>query len=454
MYNDDIDYSFNWAGLFIKVIIFVVIILLAIWLISITFFKKESIDFSKNLGIMEQAAVKYFVGDKLPDEKDDKTKLTLESMINQKLVPKLDKNVKKSCDLEESYALATNKDNYIELLVRLTCGDKSEYIKSSIENEECDGEDCNQEENNNSNDNNQNSSNSGNGSVDNGNGSSSSGNSSSNNGNSSSSGNSSSNNSSGSGSSTGGSSSSKKLYYQYVKVDKKYTAWQLNKISGTNVETKTDYVQVADFCPVESVEYYSSGYVWKDYTSNFTYTLKLLDIPRDAKNVKINSTKYFNNDLSMYDSYLRKNNVSMEGHNSVNGIEISSASAFRNSSLKSNNFSFRVGNPYKLSNGYYVDVTVYVSNNHNVSVYYASNLRGYVYFTPIYFVGQYTDTDNCIKDFASNGNKYPSSERVNSRKERATLYRKYTIEKDYNNVIWSVKSSLSGYVKTGKSEWR
>lgn len=417
---DDVDYRFNWVGLIIKIVIFIVLILIAVAVISMTIDKnKKGNSFDENADIFKEAALNYFVGDKLPKQKNGKIVLTLKEMIDKNIISELKDKEGNSCDVDKSYVEVTNLEDHYLLSTNLYCGEDHKIDKTTINmdtNEKEDTSSNDEKENQQTTENNDNTSS-----------------------------NTNSNNSTNSG---------KKTYYEYVKVNKKYTPWQLKKISGNNVESKTDTLSVSSFCKVKDVKFYSTGYV-NQYTQNYyTYKVKLLSVPNNASNVKILGKGYFNNDLSYYRAYLDNANLSIVGGDSKYGVAIPDIYTYRDSSLKSSNFTFTVSSPKKEKDGYYVEISVSVKNRNNVTPYYASNLKEYIYYVPLYFYGQYTDMNSCVKDTNENATAYTSYKIYNTHKEKVTVYRSYTLEKDYNDTKWSTQSSLDGYVKTGKTELR
>ena len=141
MYEEK-EYNFNWVSLFIKVVIFVVFILLAVWLISrITFKNEDEINatFSDNLQTMKNVALEYFDGKNLPENDGDKVKLTLRQMIDMDLVSAFTSDGE-SCDTEDSYVEAEKTDDYYTIKVNLKCGDKEDYIYTTLGTKDC--EDC------------------------------------------------------------------------------------------------------------------------------------------------------------------------------------------------------------------------------------------------------------------------------------------------------------------------
>ncbi len=84
--------------------------------------------FNANIQEMKNAALFYFTTDKLPKNDGDSVKLTLQQMLDMKLLlPFTDKNGD-SCDTEESYVKLTKVDDHYELKVNLKCPDQEDYI--------------------------------------------------------------------------------------------------------------------------------------------------------------------------------------------------------------------------------------------------------------------------------------------------------------------------------------
>lgn len=84
--------------------------------------------FNANVQEMKNAAIFYFTTDKLPKNEGDSVKLTLQEMLDLKLLlPFTDKDGN-SCSTEESYVLLTKRKDSYELKVNLKCNDEEDYI--------------------------------------------------------------------------------------------------------------------------------------------------------------------------------------------------------------------------------------------------------------------------------------------------------------------------------------
>ena len=130
----------NWGSLIIKLLIFALVIFLACWIFSkianskktntknngvaqtTTTTKNPEDDFETNLDKMKSVAYEYFTKSRLPEKVGSTEKLTLEEMLDKKLLLDFTDNGK-SCDLKDSYIQATRtlEDNYA-LRINLTCG--------------------------------------------------------------------------------------------------------------------------------------------------------------------------------------------------------------------------------------------------------------------------------------------------------------------------------------------
>lgn len=84
--------------------------------------------FNSNLQTMKEAGITYFTTDRLPTNVGDKTTLTLQKMLDLKLlIPFTDKNGD-SCDVTASYVSLEKQENEYLMKVNLKCGDEEDYI--------------------------------------------------------------------------------------------------------------------------------------------------------------------------------------------------------------------------------------------------------------------------------------------------------------------------------------
>ena len=128
----EMDEDINWVSLFLKAIIFFVIVLLIIWLISKFVLKKsdnkkDNKEFETNLSKMSLVAEKYYKNeDNLPSDGESNT-ITLKEMIAKELIGIL-KDGDTTCSMKNSYAKVTNKEGIYTLKTLLTCGSKSDIF--------------------------------------------------------------------------------------------------------------------------------------------------------------------------------------------------------------------------------------------------------------------------------------------------------------------------------------
>lgn len=113
----------------ISLILIIILVLLLVWLLPMPNMKGlNNRIFNSNIQEMKNAAIPYFTTDKLPQEVGDKVTLTLQEMIDLKLIlPFTDKNGD-ACDTEKSYVTLTKKDDSYEMKVNLKCNEEEDYI--------------------------------------------------------------------------------------------------------------------------------------------------------------------------------------------------------------------------------------------------------------------------------------------------------------------------------------
>ena len=136
MYNDDEDRKTQPIKSFLMCLILIIIfVLLLVWLLpmpNLTGLNNKI--FNANIQEMKNAAIPYFTTDKLPKLEGDSVKLTLQEMIDLKLLlPFTDKNGE-ACDTQNSYILLTKKkegEGY-ELKTYLKCKDEENYILTTL----------------------------------------------------------------------------------------------------------------------------------------------------------------------------------------------------------------------------------------------------------------------------------------------------------------------------------
>lgn len=130
MYTDDEERrGLPIKTFIISLILIIILVLLLVWLLPMPNMKGiNNRIFNANIQEMKNAAIPYFTTDKLPQEVGDEVTLTLQEMIDLKLLlPFTDKNGD-ACDTQKSYVTLTKKDNEYEMKVNLKCNDEEDYI--------------------------------------------------------------------------------------------------------------------------------------------------------------------------------------------------------------------------------------------------------------------------------------------------------------------------------------
>ena len=119
--------------LLVKLLLIVVFIFLLMYLFpmpNLTPFYSSI--FNNNIQTMKDAAEDYYTTERMPEKTGESTKMTLQDMIDDKLIiPFVDKDGKE-CNTTKSYVKVTKKDKEYELKVSLTCGKESNYIIEKI----------------------------------------------------------------------------------------------------------------------------------------------------------------------------------------------------------------------------------------------------------------------------------------------------------------------------------
>ncbi len=119
-----------------KLILIIIFVLLLLWLVPWPNMDsymnalnplKDQI-FNSNLQTMKDAGITYFTSERLPAKVGDKTTLSLQKMLDMKLlIPFTDRNGN-SCDVKASYVSLEKKETEYLMKVNLKCGEEEDYI--------------------------------------------------------------------------------------------------------------------------------------------------------------------------------------------------------------------------------------------------------------------------------------------------------------------------------------
>lgn len=392
----------SWLGLFIKIIIIFVFILIIIWLISKIALKTKLSDaFKNNINNMETVATNYFKDVDLPLEKGKSLKITLKEMIDKGLIVSNDKESSVSCDSLRSYSKITRKKNNYLMSTTLKCGDEKDTITKKFSFKDCKNcinitqkEETNKEKetkdtiskeekntsNKNPNDN------QGTNDIPVATGT---------------------------------------TYYEYAKENITYTKWMKGNITGNNVENKYEYYSVSNNT------YYTLGVIKSNEFiegNKISYTIKFSSVPK--KNYYYTSIK----EVEYYQPSDEVNYLSND-NSMINSPKYSIAKSINNYSLTSNNFNYTVS-PYFRKGDFYVDIEITITSTSGIKPY--NDKKNNIYYVPLKLNIQFACDE--ITTSVPNGDY-----------ETITYYR--YVEKT-RDIVWSSDNSVEGYTKTGRSEIR
>ena len=380
----EMDEDINWGSLFLKVIIFFVIVLIIIWLFSKFVLKKtndknSTSEFDKNLNSMYNVAEKYFNDEtKLPKPGESST-LTLKEMKDLGLIDTL-KDGKTICSNKSSYSKVTNTNGEYTLKVLLTCGSNSNFISKVIKKSEIKSDEKTsiENENNNSNDTSESNTNNNSRVIDNSNENSS---------------NTSNNNSN----------------YNTSKNDStnSYDVGSSNNSTVTETIDKSYENTEFKFCKIGYSDYYTVVYFKKQTLDNikkFKYSIVLSDLS-NVSNITIIDNNYFTT-INYYKNFMnKKNNYEVvNGNNTFNIIErINNVNTLSKSSLKVTDFNYDLSDIYEENGKYLIDVIITLKNT-NKPAYKYGNYD--ILFVPLYIKTSYAKLDDCVTDKITNRSKY------------------------------------------------
>ena len=261
----------NWLSLFIKIIIIFIFAIILIWLVSkIINSSKPTETFKNNINNMEEVAVSYFKEIDLPQEKGKSTKITLEEMIEKKLIVSINENKKSTCDVKKSYSKITRNKKDYKVETTLVCGKEKDTITRKFSFKDC--KNCSTKE-----------------TKDNTNKDTSKDTTSTN-------------------TST---NTTKTTYYEYVKETTTYSKWAKGNKTGDNIENKYEYYSTA-------TEFLSSN------NASISKGTKINKLPDSIKNYSLTEdnftyklSPYYRKGSFYIDVTLNDINTSISSYNNV-----------------------------------------------------------------------------------------------------------------------------------------
>ncbi len=301
----DDERQINWLGLFIKIVIVFIFLIIIVWLVSkIINNNKPSETFKNNINNMEEVALSYFKEIELPTEKGKSIKITLEDMIEKELILSINDDGNNACDTKKSYSKITREKKEYKIETKLKCGKEEDtitrklsfkdYEKTKKENTTTDSNKENKETT------------AENPPIE--------------------------------------TPSKKTTYYEYKKENTNYSKWMRGELLGENIENKYEYYKVAE------QTYYTLGTIEKNKT-NVSYTIKLNNVPnKEYYFTVVEKVEYLNNDEKEYLS--QKDNTIIEKQN-IKDIPTS----ITKYSLLEDNFQYKL-TPYYRKGEFYINVDI------------------------------------------------------------------------------------------------
>ncbi len=430
--------------LILKLVFLAIFIFIICWLFlrnnKGTVIKENDKDFIININAMKESAFEYFTKENLPSKNGQSIKLTLEEMINQKLLIDFTNNGQ-TCSLNESYVQATKTaDENYALKVNLKCQEKEDYIVTTIENKDIVCQTC-EKENPTETDTPISDNTSTNTEVQNKPVSSNS-------------------------SSTSSKSTSTKVttkvvtkvtyhytwhsfcgqscdnskvkYYEIVQ----YGPWENGRSKNPGYENKCENVVKNEYCKTKTQEYFSNCTVPADTTNNsHSFTL---EVPFDsANNPYVVRTSYYSS-ISDYQSYLdaKKNKPT---DNFTQTFPNLTPTEMMNSALKNNNFTILSENHSLSNKTLTLKYNLQINNKNNVTPYYSSKLGYNVMFIPLKITVSAKLTDTCFTDLADNAYKYKDYGIYSSTLYQTCYHRKVQYK-------WVSENELANYLNQGWSK--
>lgn len=130
MYNEENENkNFFFRNLIVKVLLVLLFVFLLMWLFPMPnlspFYDKI---FSANINTMTDAARSYFTTSRLPQEEGETKTLTLQEMLNNKMIIAFTDSDGNSCDTNKSYVEVTKKDGEYTFKTNLSCETEEDYV--------------------------------------------------------------------------------------------------------------------------------------------------------------------------------------------------------------------------------------------------------------------------------------------------------------------------------------
>ena len=121
--------SYFFRDLIVKILLVLLFVFLLMWLFPMPDMNPlyDKI-YTQNMTSMTDAAKSYFTVSRLPQKEGETKKLTLEDMINNKMIIEFTDSEGKKCNVKESYVEVTKKNGEYIFKTNLVCGSQSDYV--------------------------------------------------------------------------------------------------------------------------------------------------------------------------------------------------------------------------------------------------------------------------------------------------------------------------------------
>lgn len=141
-------YTFDWKGFILKLLLVILIIFAVYKLFPVKNNTFNDSIYNSNITTMKEAAKSYYTVNRLPKTIGESKTMTLQEMLNQKMLVNLTDKNGNSCDTFDSYIdITRTKDDEYLLKVQLSCDDHIDYIIETIGcYDVCTNNDCKEEE--------------------------------------------------------------------------------------------------------------------------------------------------------------------------------------------------------------------------------------------------------------------------------------------------------------------
>lgn len=130
MYNEEHDNrNYFFRNLIVKILLVLLFVFLLMWLFPMPnlspFYDKI---FKENVDTMTEAARNYYTTARLPQKENETKTLTLQEMLNNKMVLAINDSNGKACNANKSYVEVTKKDGEYQFKTFLSCDTEEDYI--------------------------------------------------------------------------------------------------------------------------------------------------------------------------------------------------------------------------------------------------------------------------------------------------------------------------------------